>query len=76
MTPAGTIPDPVVCYCLRVSESQVVDCIAVTGCETVRDVMQQIGAGGGCTACHCRIRDLLAARTIAPRSAPPRERVG
>ncbi len=72
MTPAGTCPDSVVCHCLRVSESQVVDCIAVSGCRTVRDVMQQIGAGGGCTACHCRIRELLAARTVPNR---PPERV-
>lgn len=76
MTPAGTSPDRIVCHCLRVSETQVVDSIAVAGCETVRDVMQEIGAGSGCTACHCRIRELLAVRTIIrSMETPARERV-
>lgn len=55
--------DPLLCRCLQVYRSQVVDCIAVTGAETVREVGEETGAGRGCLACHCRIKELLAART-------------
>ena len=51
------------CHCLRISRSQVTDCIAVTGAETVSEVADQTGAGSGCMACHCLIRELLATRT-------------
>lgn len=53
----------VVCRCLQIREFQVVDCIAVSGAETVRQVSQLCGAGGGCRACHCRIQELIACRT-------------
>lgn len=55
--------DPLVCRCLQVCRSQIVDCIAVTGAESVRDVSGHTGAGSGCLACHCRIKNLLAERT-------------
>jgi len=57
--------DPLVCRCLQVHRSQVVDCIAVSGAETVREVAELTGAGKGCLACHCRIKELLAVRTRA-----------
>jgi NAD(P)H-nitrite reductase large subunit len=63
--------DPVVCRCLQVCRSQIVDCIAVTGAETVREVVVQTGAGSGCLACHCRIKELLAARTRSVAVAVP-----
>lgn len=61
MCPAAT--EQVICRCLQVTESQVVDCIAVSGAETVREVAGMTGAGSGCLACHCQIKELLAART-------------
>ena len=63
--------DPVLCRCLQVSRSQVVDCIAVSGAETVRQVAVMTGAGSGCLACHCRIKELLAARTRSTAVAVP-----
>jgi NAD(P)H-nitrite reductase large subunit len=57
--------DPLVCRCLNVTRSQIVDCIAVTGAESVREVRDLTGAGKGCLACHCRIKELLAVRTGA-----------
>ena len=48
------------CRCLRVSEEEVRDAIAVTNPETVRGVTQACGAGGGCMACHRHIKRLLA----------------
>jgi NAD(P)H-nitrite reductase large subunit len=60
--------DRVICHCLHVKESQIVDAIAVIGVASVRDVIVETGAGAGCTACHCRIRELLACRTAGPVS--------
>ena len=44
------------------------DAIAVTGAGSVREVIQHTGAGAGCTACHCRIRELLGCRTAVSTS--------
>lgn len=63
MLPAAAVTDSVICHCLQVKESQIVDAIAVTGAENVREVSRHTGAGSGCTACHCRIRELLGCRT-------------
>jgi NAD(P)H-nitrite reductase large subunit len=68
MSSTAPSTDSVICRCLQVKESQVVDAIAVTGAETIRDVIEQTGAGAGCTACHCRIRELLGCRTAGSTS--------
>ncbi len=60
--------DRMVCHCLQIRESQVVDCIAVTGAETVREVSRHSGAGAGCMACHCRIAELIGCRMTAKTS--------
>jgi bacterioferritin-associated ferredoxin len=57
-TPADC-SETIVCHCLQVSESTLADAIAVCGVSTVRELCQETGAGGGCTACHARLRDLL-----------------
>jgi len=54
--------DRVICHCLNVKESAIVDAIAVTGAESVREVIGTTTAGSGCTACHCRIRELIGCR--------------
>ncbi len=51
--------DTIVCHCLQVSESTLNDAIAVCGLSTVREVCRETGAGGGCTACHARLREML-----------------
>ncbi|WP_197999656.1 (2Fe-2S)-binding protein [Gimesia chilikensis] len=48
------------CHCLKVTPDQVQQCITETQAETVHEVTRSCGAGKGCTACHCRIKDLLA----------------
>jgi bacterioferritin-associated ferredoxin len=68
MIPGAVATDRVICHCLQVKESQIVDAIAITAAETVLDVIQHTGAGAGCTACHCRIRELLGCRTAAAAS--------
>ncbi len=66
MNHAAVATDRVICHCLQVKESQIVDAIAVTGAEALRDVIHHTGAGAGCTACHCRIRELLGCRIASP----------
>jgi bacterioferritin-associated ferredoxin len=51
--------DPIVCHCLQVSESTLSDAIAVSGITTMKELCRETGAGGGCTACHRRLRELL-----------------
>jgi NAD(P)H-nitrite reductase large subunit len=55
--PAGYL-----CHCLKVSHDQVREAIAFHGCETVDDVTNVCSAGGGCTACHHKIRAYLSRR--------------
>jgi NAD(P)H-nitrite reductase large subunit len=50
------------CHCLKVSQGEIADAIDLHACETVDDVTNACGAGGGCTACHHKIRALLAQR--------------
>lgn len=64
-------PLSTLCHCLRIERSQVEDCIAVTGAATVREVAEHSGAGSACMACHCRIRELLEARTAPEASLAP-----
>lgn len=47
------------CHCLKVTPEEVQQCITATSAETVHEVTRGCGAGKGCTACHCRIKDLL-----------------
>ena len=51
--------ETIVCHCLQVSESAVADAIAVCGLASVREVCRETGAGGGCTACHARLKEML-----------------
>ncbi|MFK7778886.1 MAG: (2Fe-2S)-binding protein [Gimesia sp.] len=48
------------CHCLKVTPDEVQECITTDSAESVHDVIRGCGAGKGCTACHCRIKDLLA----------------
>jgi bacterioferritin-associated ferredoxin len=49
-----------VCHCFRVSEAVIRNAIDILGSSSVREVSAQTGAGAGCTACHCRIKRMLA----------------
>jgi bacterioferritin-associated ferredoxin len=51
--------DTIVCHCLQVSESTVADAIAVCGVASVKELCRETGAGGGCTACHARLKEML-----------------
>ncbi len=45
-------PDRLVCRCLQVSETALVEVLATREVHTVKDVRRHTGAGDGCTACH------------------------
>jgi len=51
--------ETIICRCLGISETTVADAVAICGLMTVREVCRETGAGGGCTACHARLRELL-----------------
>lgn len=68
-TPIPPLPVPkkdrVVCHCLRVTQSQIQTAIDVDHCSTLKEVMDCTRAGGGCTACHRRILDLLGQKPVS-----------
>ncbi|MBM79771.1 MAG: hypothetical protein CMJ78_04170 [Planctomycetaceae bacterium] len=61
MSQASTSTDRVICHCLGVTKSQIEDAARFGGCDTVREIKNCTTAGGGCTACHGRIKKILAA---------------
>ena len=52
----------VVCRCLYVSEAKIRDAIEFYGSTEVAQVAEQTRAGGGCNACICRIKRMLAGK--------------
>ena len=52
-------PNDILCHCLHVSTQEVEQVIESGHASNLAEVKQEIGAGGGCSACHCAIRDLL-----------------
>ncbi|WP_145363199.1 (2Fe-2S)-binding protein [Stratiformator vulcanicus] len=48
------------CHCLKVREDEVRTAVH-SGCRSVQEVTMLCGAGGGCTACHRKIRRVLPA---------------
>jgi len=51
--------DKIVCHCLRVYESTLAEAISTSDAENVRDLRKLTGAGGGCMACHGKLRRLI-----------------
>ena len=58
LTEAST--DEIVCHCLQIRRSEIATAAETQDASTVRCVMKATDAGTGCTACHSRIRRLLA----------------
>jgi bacterioferritin-associated ferredoxin len=51
----------IVCHCLGITKSEIRGALEDGTAECLRSVMQQTGAGTGCTACHRAIQRLLVA---------------
>lgn len=57
--PCSADTDQIICRCLKVHESTVVEAIELYGAKSWKDVKRLTGAGDGCTGCHCAIKELL-----------------
>jgi NAD(P)H-nitrite reductase large subunit len=58
LTEAST--DEIVCHCMQIRRSEITTAAETQDGPTVRCIMKATDAGTGCTACHSRIRRLLA----------------
>ena len=64
------LTDRIICHCLQVPHSQVAAAVAIYGAQSVRDVIRTCGAGGGCTCCHAKIREIIKAHEMTDAEAP------
>jgi bacterioferritin-associated ferredoxin len=64
-------PGQVVCYCLGITESAVIEAVCNREIETLCDLRRHTGAGDGCTSCHARLRSLLERYASGSSSALP-----
>jgi NAD(P)H-nitrite reductase large subunit len=64
-----TETDEVVCHCLQIRRSEVKTAAGTQEATSVRRIMKATDAGTGCTACHSRIRQLLAEYAEETRTA-------
>ena len=67
----SAVPVEIVCHCLRISRDEIEVVIETGAAETVKCVIRETGAGGGCTACHCTIRNMLEAAGHSVRCKTP-----
>jgi bacterioferritin-associated ferredoxin len=47
-----TCTDRVVCRCLQITESELIQVLTTREVRTIKDVRRLTSAGDGCTACH------------------------
>jgi bacterioferritin-associated ferredoxin len=62
-------PGRLVCRCLQVTESALVEAVRVLELRTLKDVRRHTGAGDGCTACHKLLCKYLERHD--PQACPP-----
>lgn len=54
-----TCPDRVVCRCLQVTESEIVETLTTLNIRNVKELRRATGAGDGCTCCHQHLHELI-----------------
>lgn len=59
-----------VCHCLQVRESSVVEAITRLALTTLQEVRDYTSAGNGCNCCHVRLRRLVEEHGYASSSSP------
>jgi bacterioferritin-associated ferredoxin len=69
-TAPGSADETIVCHCLQVSETAVVRAVRDEGARSLCELACLTGAGGGCTACHRRLRHYLAEGRSQDREQP------
>jgi bacterioferritin-associated ferredoxin len=52
-------PDRVVCRCLQVTESEIVETLTSLTIRSLKDLRHATGAGDGCTCCHQHLHELI-----------------
>ncbi len=59
-------PSKVVCHCLQVTETEIVQVITNLELRTVKEIRRHTGAGSGCMCCHARLSEYLERHSAAP----------
>jgi len=54
-----TCTDRLVCHCLQVTESMLIETLTTRDVSSVTDLRTHTGAGEGCTACHSLLRKYI-----------------
>lgn len=65
MSPPFNIRDLLVCRCLRVTESELLEAAAQQEFCSLADITCRTGAGDGCTCCHRRLRQFVTEQPMA-----------
>ena len=63
--------DEIVCFCLKITEKELIKAIQSHKIQSVDDVIKHTKAGDGCTACHPVIKKLLKPADYLDSSSPP-----
>ena len=64
-------PTNVVCRCLKVTETALLEALTTMDAKTVREIRRLTGAGDGCNACHRVLKRYLEQHQHAYASAEP-----
>jgi bacterioferritin-associated ferredoxin len=69
MASSTVCSDRVICRCLRVTESELVEALSTEEIRDLKQVRRHTGAGSGCMACHRLIKTYLERRHYACSSS-------
>jgi len=72
----GEADTTIVCHCLQITETTVVRAVRDSGARSLCELACLTGAGGGCTACHRRLRHYLAEGRSQDRSTTRNPELG
>lgn len=61
----STCPDRVVCRCLNVTETAIVEAIRNHDLQTIKELKRLTSAGDGCTCCHAELEEYLERISLA-----------
>jgi bacterioferritin-associated ferredoxin len=58
-THCDTCVERIVCRCLQVTETEIVEALATREIRSLKDLRRHTSAGDGCTACHQQLMQIL-----------------
>ncbi len=59
MTVGSLTESHIICHCIGVTKADVEESLRLHGCSRVKEIIEQTGAGSGCTACRRRLAELI-----------------